>query len=143
MAEQEIPAGLRRCSDWEQRLAAIVAERLCTPFQWGVNDCVLFAADCVCAMTGSDPVAAHRGQWHDQSTAVRAIVRMGGLEAASETMGWQSVPPLFAQRGDLVLHRRDGTDALAICLGDKLAGPSESGLLFFGLENGVKAWRIG
>lgn len=142
MAEQEISKGLKRCRDWELRLATLVSQRLCAPFAWGTNDCVLFAADCIHAMTGVDPVAEHRGQWHDQSSAVRAIVRMGGLEAASETMGWQSVPPLFAQRGDLVLHRRDGTDALAICLGEHLAGPSESGLLFFGLENGVKAWRV-
>lgn len=142
MAEQTIPTGVTRVPGWELRLSLLVTQRLAEPFAWGENDCVLFAADCIEAMTGIDTVAQLRGQWASQGEAVRAIARVGGLNAAVERMGFTKVPPLFAQRGDLVLHRRDGTDALAICLGDKLAGPSESGLLFFGLENGVKAWRI-
>lgn len=143
MAEQEIPAGLKRCSNWELRLSKTVESHLYEPFAWGTNDCVMFAADCIEAMTGVALVFHLQCTWASQSEAIRAIAKVGGIGAAVERMGFAKVPPLFAQRGDLVLHRRDGTDALAICLGDKLAGPSESGLLFFGLENGVKAWRIG
>lgn len=143
MADQEIPTGLIRLPDWEQRLSDFVVERLAEPFAWGSNDCVLFAADAVCAMTGTDPVAHVRGQWDSQLSAARAIARMGGLQAAADALGLEPIPPLYAQRGDVVLHRRDGIEAIAICLGNNLAGPSESGLLFFGLENGVRAWRVG
>lgn len=142
MAEQTIPAGLTRVPDWELRLSQLVTQRLAMPFAWGENDCVLFAADCIEAMTGIDPVAKLRGQWANQGEAVRAIARVGGLNAAVDALGLPSIAPLFTQRGDLVLHRRDGTDALAICVGGQLAGPSETGLLFFGLEQGVMAWRI-
>ena len=143
MADQEISADLKRCDNWELRLSKTVEERLYEPFAWGSNDCVMFSADCLEAMTGVDPVSDLRGQWADSKQALRVITRLGGLPAAVKACGLEEVPPLFAKRGDLVLHRRDGTDALAICLGNQLAGPSESGLLFFGLECGVRAWRVG
>lgn len=143
MADQEVSAGMKRLPDWELRLSDLVGQRLAEPFVWGVNDCVLFAADGIAAMTGIDPVADLRGQWASRGEAVRVIARLGGLPAAVAALGLEPVAPLFAQRGDLVLHRRDGTDALALCLGNQLAGPSDSGLLFFGLENGVQAWRVG
>ncbi len=142
MAEQTIPAAIARLPDWEARLSLLVQERLGAPFAWGGNDCVLFAADCVAAMTGIDPAAQLRGQWASQSEAVRMIARAGGLAEAVRALGLVEVPPLFAQRGDLVLHRREGADALAICAGSALAAPSATGLLFFGLEQGVTAWRI-
>ncbi|OOH86251.1 DUF6950 family protein [Comamonas kerstersii] len=131
-----------RLFDWEQRLGDLVAQRLSQPFVWGVNDCVLFAADCVHAVTGVDPVPDLRGQWSDPGSAARAIVRAGGLEAAVQSRGFQQVAALFAQRGDVVLHRREGVDALAVCVGASLAAPSEAGLMFFGLEHGVVAWRV-
>lgn len=143
MADQEVSAGMRRLPDWEQHLSDLVGQRLSTPFAWGSNDCVLFAADGIAAMTGVDPAGSLRGQWAGRGEAVRVIARLGGLAAAVDTLGMDPIGPLFAQRGDLVLHRRDGTDALALCLGNQLAGPSDSGLLFFGLENGVQAWRVG
>ena len=129
--------------DWEIRLSALVAERIDEPFVWGANDCALFAADCIEAMTGIDPAGSVRGQWGCEGEAVRVIAKQGGLGAYVARLGLSEVPPLCAQRGDLVLHRRDGCDALAICLGDKLVGPSDSGLLFFGLGNGERAWRVG
>ena len=143
MAEQAISGNLKRLADWEGRLAGLVAQRIDQPFAWGVNDCVLFAADCIGVMTGIDPVFDLRGQWADRKQALRVITRLGGLPAAVKARGFEEVQPLFAQRGDLVLHRRDRSDALAICLGSNLAGPSKSGLLFFGLESGVRAWRVG
>ena len=143
MAEQAISADLKRLSDWEDRLAGLIALRIDQPFAWGANDCALFAADCIKAMTGVDPAVSVRGQWSSQGEAVRVIAKQGGLGQFVSRLGLAEVPPLFAQRGDLVLHRRDGSDALAICLGSNLAGPSESGLLFFGLESGGRAWRVG
>lgn len=143
MADQEISADLKRCDNWELRLSKTVEERLYEPFVWGSNDCVMFAADCLEAMTGVALVLHLQCTWDSECEAIRAIVKVGGLAVAIERIGLTEVPPLFAQRGDLVLHRRDGTDALAICLGNQLAGPSESGLLFFGLECGVRAWRVG
>lgn len=143
MADQEIPADLKRLPDWECRLSELVTQRLYEPFVWGVNDCALFAADCIEAMTGRDPAQSVRGLWGSQGEAVRVIARQGGLGGFVSLLGFAEIPPLFAQRGDLVLHRRDGTDALAICLGPHLAGPSDSGLLFFGLDIGVRAWRVG
>ena len=143
MADQEIPADLKRCSNWELRLSETIADRLHQPFAWGSNDCVMFAADCLEAMTGVALVFHLQCTWETQGEAIRVIAKLGGIGATVERMGLIEVPPLCAQRGDLVLHRRSGNDALAICLGDKLTGPSDSGLLFFGLQNGVRAWRVG
>ena len=143
MVDQEIPADLKRSENWELRLSKTVEAHLHEPFCWGSNDCVMFAADCIEAMTGVALVHHVQCTWANQSEAVRAIAKLGGIAAAVDCMGFVEVPALCAQRGDLVLHRRDGNDALAICLGDKLSGPSDSGHLFFELENGVRAWRVG
>ncbi|MEJ2803854.1 hypothetical protein WAE61_18365 [Comamonadaceae bacterium PP-2] len=122
-------------------MAEVVLQRLDLPFAWGTNDCAVFAADVVRAVTGEDPLAALRGQWVDLSSAARAIAAAGGLEAGLESMGFERLEPLYAQRGDVVVYRGEAGDlSLAICAGDSLLSPGEAGLQRLSIARGVSAW---
>jgi hypothetical protein len=76
-------------------------------FDWDGCNCALFAADCVWAVTGTDPAPFYRGD--DPGAQVRRIglIRSGAMqEAVTEALG----PPLAsvraAGRGDIALLRK-------------------------------------
>jgi hypothetical protein len=138
---------LTRRIDWQQRLTALVIERLALPFAWGSNDCVTFAAEAVYLMTDQDPMESWRGQWSNAHQALRVLQQLGGLACAVNAAGLQEVGPRMAQRGDLVLLPAPGRRgavryALGVCLGERVAGPGLLGLVMAPLGAGVKAWRV-
>lgn len=114
---------MKRKEDWPEILAAFIHERRAMPFAWGSNDCCLFSADAILAMTGVDLMAGYRGKYSSALSAVRAFKAVGGLEsgvvASCKSAGFDERANInFAQRGDLVLW---GTPthgpAMGICLG--------------------------
>jgi hypothetical protein len=133
---------MARLHDWQTRFAEFARGRRDLPFAWGSNDCCLFAADCVEAMTGEDPAKDLRGY----STALQAarIVRAhGGMASfASSRLGPQ-VSPLMANVGDVVLVDMNGRDALGVCNGTSVIGPGPLGMVSFGFGVAKAAWRIG
>lgn len=70
--------GMTRVEDWPERLAAFIEQRRKMPFAWGSNDCALFAADAVCAITGVDLGEPFRGRYDDE-----ASLRLHGLHGAN------------------------------------------------------------
>lgn len=143
-----------RMSDWPMILAALIeAER--RPFAWGRHDCCTFAADCVLAITGRDPLADLRGQWRTRTQALALLKRLGGLQqAVTDRLGPPLPNALLAQRGDIVLiaapdEARPGFDqALALCTGQLLLGPAARGLgrVHLARPSGgtpaLAAWRV-
>jgi len=73
-----------RVRDWQSRLQACRAERCERPFAWGALDCALWGADCVHAVTGTDPAADLRGTYSDAAGAARVVARLGGLRAIGD-----------------------------------------------------------
>jgi hypothetical protein len=131
-----------RLEDWPERLAAFVESRRSTPFEWGSNDCVTFAADCVNAITEVDHLGSLRGQWGTAQEAHKALLPYGGLLKAAESVLIEPVPVLMAQRGDVVLFDSSGRDTLGICLGVHVVAPGETGLVFSPVSLASMAWRI-
>lgn len=130
---------------WEGNLAALVMERLRTPFAWGRNDCVTFAADAVQAMTGIDPIASIRGTWHDEVSARRALGHFCGatdtvqaMTIMAQRMAWPVVSSLLARRGDIVVIG----GRLAVLIGNGAATPGNQGLVVEQPEPGALAWSI-
>lgn len=137
-----MPIPLRRVSGWERHFAAYLKAHRHTPYAWGVNDCVTFACGLVAAMTGTTLL---QPTWTDEATALRALVPLGGLEAAATSVlgapvsGWK-----HAHRGDVVLVEQDGRPALMICTGHTLCGPNHAGgLAHLKLSAALKVWRVG
>jgi hypothetical protein len=133
---------MTRRRDWQERLEALIASRIDAPFAWGVNDCALFAADAVAAVTGHDPAADARGTYTDEKGALRTIKKMGGLAAIAETRaGGVEVPPSMARVGDVVLGVM-GRECLGICGGATWHAPGADGLAAAPMSTVLKAWRV-
>ena len=77
----------QRSADWPERLADMIEQRRSEPFAWGANDCCLFPADVVRAMTGFDFAAAWRGQYDSAIGAQRQLDEAGGMVALVTEIG--------------------------------------------------------
>jgi len=104
MGLQPIPA-ITRLENSEKLLSQYLRERIAAPFVWGQNDCILFAADAVMAMTGTDLAADYRGTYSDEAGAAALLESLGGIESLiTNSLGiephqnWRR-----AFRGDVVL----------------------------------------
>ena len=130
-----------RPDDARRALDAFVRDRMAMPFGWGVNDCCLFAADAVRAMTGRDLAAAERGTYSTASQALALVERLGGLEAIGDRAGAR-IAPLLAQPGDVGLVEVNGRQLLAVCAGPCWLAPTGAGLTAIDLQAAALAWRV-
>lgn len=111
------------------------------PFEWGKNDCCLFAADAIKAMTDADPAEPLRG-YTSAIAAKRLVDEAGGLrELVSRFLG-EPVSPLMAAVGDVVLLENEGRDLLGICNGTNAVGAGERGMAVLGMDLARAAWKV-
>jgi hypothetical protein len=145
---QLLPAltGQARTPGSGDRLRALLQDRTAAPFQWGVNDCCLFAADAVRAQLGIDPAAGLRGRYATAREAERVLRQCGGLEGiARSALGEPLRAPMLACVGDVgIIDEKDsGRDILAICIGEWWTLPTRDGLGLMPLDNARMAWKVG
>lgn len=134
---------LKRCRDWQERLQAFVAARLAAPFVWGVNDCALFAAGGVQAITGADFAAALGASHTSARTAWRAARAAGGLEGLARAALGPPLPAAYARPGDVVLLPMGRWQALGLCNGAGVLGPGPRGLVTMPRAQALACWRVG
>jgi hypothetical protein len=130
-----------RLPDWEARLSAYIAERAEMPFQWGVNDCALFAAGAVQALTGEDFGKPWRGKYSTEAGAAKALKRRGFEDVAgpfTQALG-DPFAAAFARRGDIV---SDGTNLGVMWVGGALFA-AEAGLVRALAADLGQCWRVG
>lgn len=144
MTQRHPPMRLQRLPDWPARLAACLAAARQQPFVWGQHDCVCFAARCVQAMTGCNPLQ-DLPAWASPLEA-RAVLRAeGGLQAAVTKRLRLPVPAVLAMRGDVVLLPRrlgGGRTALGVCLGGQVVAAAVHGLAVHSVGEALLAWPI-
>lgn len=130
-----------RVRDWQSRLAACIVERMRAPFEWGVNDCASFAADCVQAVTGVDRMADLRGGYANERQALRLLSIGGGLSAmVTERLG-PSIAANLAQPGDVGVTMQGDREALCVCGGSEWHMPAEQGMATLSAGQVLRAWR--
>ena len=142
--------GVGRLPDWPERLDAVVTSARNRPFAWGAHDCITFAAACIAATTGIDPLAGH-ALWGSAAEAAAAIRRTAsGRQSLRAAIGrtltllaWPAVDPAGAGRGDLCLVAGGQGHFAAVCLGSRLAAPGPKGLVLIQVDRALAAWRIG
>jgi hypothetical protein len=134
---------MTRLHDWQLRYAAFARERAAMPFAWGANDCCLFAADAVLALTGTDPAAQLRGTYSTALGAMRVLKEHWGVAGLATNVLGASMPPALAGVGDVVLIETGDYHALAICNGTSVIGAGERGIVGYGIGAAKAAWRIG
>lgn len=138
-----------RIEGWESRLATLVAKAQDKTFEYGKFDCVLFVMDVVKSLTGKDPLKGLgiRGKYKTKSEAAKFIVKLGGKKgfkgAVTKALGTQPKGPRYGGRGDILMYQSSIPDNhLGVCIGSKVAIPSEEGLLFVSILDCICCWNI-
>ncbi len=107
---------MRRFDNWASRLDEFLKND--GPLEWGKSDCCMFACNAAICISGVDPAKDFRGRYSTELGAKRILKRRGGLlahvEKEAAKYGIKRVPPLKAQRGDIVLIDTQLGDALGI-----------------------------
>ncbi len=134
--------GTMRLDNWPAELNKIIEEHRNKPFFYGENDCCLFAAKVVLAITGIDYAEEFRGTYSSKLGALRIIGRGGMEEFMTRILKTQPKPAYNAFRGDLLLYVLEGEDHIAVCLGAKAALPVDEGLRFINTDDCVCCWNV-
>jgi hypothetical protein len=106
---------LTRLSHWEESLSIYIANSREARFAWGSNDCALFAAGAVRAITGEDLAAEFAGQYSTVWEAGRWLKAHGYRTFKDAVIAKMGTPvhPAKAGRGDIVIKG----NALGVCVG--------------------------
>ena len=129
-----------RLPGWEVRLEQLINERMHARFLWGRNDCAMFAADGVLAITGKDLAEDIRGTYWDEEGAGAVIEGGFGLTAIVDSK-LQRIPTCRATVGDVGLVRNNNKELLALCTGPYWHAPGAWGLVVLPFNAAVAAWH--
>lgn len=139
-----------RLENWVTILDEYLKMKENSPFALGVNDCCLFAADAVLAITGVDMAMAFRGKYSNESGAVRAMKKYagGGVRELMHRMAKENdlpeVQPLMLSRGSVALIDSDGRDSLGVInlTGMHVSAPSIAGVVHIPINRAITGWLI-
>lgn len=137
-------ATLTRREDWPEQLLGFVEARRDVPFAWGANDCALFAADAVQAMTGHDFAAGFRGRYRTALGAMKALRSNGAADLAAYLTRVLGAPvaPALARRGDVVVFAAVEGPALGVVVGSQAAAAGPEGVTWVPASRWQQAWRV-
>lgn len=123
---------------WESKLDEYL--KTVGPFEWGQNDCCLFAANAVEVITGVDPAKKYRG-YKTKLGAAKKLKDLGIEGAWTKEFG-EPINPKLLRRGDVVLFDNEGDLAVGICIGTHFFAVGEDGLLRFPMSKAIKGWKV-
>ena len=89
---------MKRISNWESAFSEYIESKRNTPYEYGTNDCCMFAAGSVEAITGEDPMSEFRGKYKSLATSVRALQEIGAGDLETEAEALAQPHPRVAQR---------------------------------------------
>lgn len=129
-----------RIETWDVSLIEYLDAAKNITFEWGVNDCALWASSFVDLITGSNYAADWINQYTNEEEAIALMTSRGF--ASYEEIADSHLPIIKtrqASRGDLVLHE---SGALGICDGRRSWFLGASGIGAVLTLSCVKAWRV-
>lgn len=141
---------MMRRQDWVVRLDAYLKARAGLPFVFGANDCCLFAAGAVEAMTGEDLATGFRGKYRTRHGAAQAMKKYAGggarelMEKMAVLHGLMQVSPPMLARGSVALILNDGIESLGIVdlSGTHIAAPGVVGMVRMPLNRAITGWLV-
>ena len=142
---------MKRKENWKQSLTEFLAHARRTNFEWGKNDCCMFACDAIQAMTGEDLGSEFRGLYDDEASAMLSLLELGytGIENLVEkkflSRDVLEIPVSMAMQGDVVVLESNETPfgaTIGICLGAFSIIPGEKELIKFKTRRFKRAWNI-
>jgi len=144
---------LKRAQHWATRAYhQFLLARRHTPFAWGSNDCALFAADGIQAITGTDIAADFRGKYSDEAGAMAAIKSIANGSTIADAAAWcagkhgltECIHPLMAQRGDLVIVQaaQGLMSGLVDLNGRHVLIPGQRGVVRLSISLITRSWHV-
>jgi hypothetical protein len=136
-----------RVTNWPLVLTQEIEKAQSRVFEYGQFDCMLFCADIVQAITGTDHAETLRGYSTTKQAAVILAKYGSKRELITALLGADPVHPSRAMRGDVVLAELQTVDeglseCAGICLGHQSAFPKDVGLQLAPTLKSICAWRI-
>ena len=128
-----------RKTTWEQDLSDYITSKRDEPFEYGVNDCAMFASGAVEAMTGENPMEEFIGSYDSLTGSLRSLksIGEGSLEATIDVK-FDQIEIGRAQRGDLAFF--DGS--VGVVSGGFAYFVSDDGLERIPRDYWDKCWRV-
>ncbi len=107
---------IKRHEKWPIMLTEFLEDQKNLAFEWGVRDCMIFAADAVWYLTGYDPAWNLRDTYGTEGEADALIAEAGGMkELCTKQLG---IDPhdnhKTAQRGDVILMEVSGSHVFGV-----------------------------
>jgi len=136
-------SALKRVRDWRARLSALIEARRRTPFS-EQNNCALFLADAVAAMTGVDLAKTYRGQFSTLAEGIALLRRAGYFDlCAFLAEHLDEIHPSQASAGDLMAFPSQMSGwAGGIVNGERVTVMTEAGLGTVARTAAMRAFRI-
>ena len=130
-----------RIEGWETLLHQHIEEARHSVFAWGENDCALWCAKWIAAITSVDLTGEWKGLYSTEE-GLRDLMQSRGYRSVEEIADHTAFPIMdraFAQRGDIVLHPHG---CLGICNGLVSYFLTEQGFTKLRTMQCIKAWKI-
>lgn len=129
-----------RLPRWPERLYVYLQTQRSADFVWGENDCALFAAGAIKAVTGQDLGVWYRGQYQSESGAARILKQHGFADLQAFLDHWLPTIDMHAmQRGDLAMFN----GAAGVCFGAGAVFLTEQGIRAAPLDQCAAFWAVG
>jgi hypothetical protein len=143
---------LKRLPHWETKLFhQFLVDSAHLPFEWGTQDCALFAANGIQSITGQDIAVDFRDKYHDEAGAFQTIKDVCGGKCVADAAAYCAAKfglnpldkPLMAQRGDLVVLQAPSRALVAgiVGLDGHIVSVYEKGLFRLPLKMATHAWH--
>lgn len=127
---------------WVDFLFATIEKVTTESFAYGKNDCCLFSARVVDAMTGTEYAKKLAEMYHDERSALAYINSFGSIQEAVKDWLGDTTNLAFVQRGDVVLFNNEGRETLGICVGDRIVSVAETGVAYVPMEQAICTWKV-
>lgn len=140
---------LKRHENWPLLLSRFIADRIALPFAWGQNDCLLFCADCVNALTGVDFTHPFRERVYSTEEQAKELITefSGGsmTDLVTQYLGDPRPYPLKNRRGDIVVADIAGVPAAGVIddTGRRVAFLTHKGIIYLPIRETMLVWGYG
>ena len=133
---------LYRHADWRGRLTTYLSQTAMRPFRPGRNDCALFVAGAIEAMTGEDLARGWRG--YRTLSEGRGTIADAGFEDHVALVAdlLPEVAPAFAQVGDVAVLPGDEATALGVVQGENVFCLAPQGMVLVSRLEIQRAFRV-
>jgi hypothetical protein len=132
---------MKRVNDWPTQLANFLLEKRKQPFEWGSNDCCLFAADAIIAMGGKDVAEDVRGRYKTAIGARRIMKNLGAANVVELLTQRLGKPDDKITRGAIVVVESDGEQVAGVFY-QKPWALTEKGLQGMPIKSVIQSWGL-